>query len=230
MMIYGNYSSILGKRIAERRKECGYKSQAALAEKMIPMCKDAENASFDQADEYIKKVDSKRKAIGNWELGNAEPSLHDLVQLCNLLNCDMGYLLGEYPERRRQTADICAETGLSEGTVCTLMYEKQMQFTEYHKMIDLLVEDTRIGNDDPHSSKRYRPILDLLHYLFDYENSGQKMLIYGNGTVKPHQGQGFTPSNAIVLDDTIIANAVLSEIQNALLNLKRQKERRNNNG
>ena len=44
-------------------------------------------------------------------------SLETLLNLCRVFKCDVGYLLGEYKERRHTAADICAVTGLSETSV-----------------------------------------------------------------------------------------------------------------
>lgn len=44
-----------------------------------------------------------------------------LIKLSEVLNCDIDYFLGRIEKRRRETADICALTGLSVKAVETLM-------------------------------------------------------------------------------------------------------------
>lgn len=62
-----------------------------------------------------------RQTISDWEKGKKkEIPLHTLVCLCNIFNCDMGYLLGEYDCRTRPVTDIHAYTGLSETAIETL--------------------------------------------------------------------------------------------------------------
>lgn len=61
------------------------------------------------------------QTITAWETGNAIPSLERLLKLCDILHCDMGYLLGEYPEKNRIKAEICTKTGLSESAVDKLV-------------------------------------------------------------------------------------------------------------
>lgn len=115
IFIFGNNFTRFdfGDRIAQRRKMCGFKSQAALAACMVP-----EN---DNADEYAKAVESKRKAISNWESGKSDPSLADFVLLCGLLNCDEKYLLGEISVPRADMKTVMDIIGVSETSVEKLM-------------------------------------------------------------------------------------------------------------
>ena len=53
--------------------------------------------------------------------------LNLLIALCNLFDCDMGYLLCEYDERHRVTAEVCEKTGLSESAVVRLSQEIQRE-------------------------------------------------------------------------------------------------------
>ena len=61
-----------------------------------------------------------RSTIGNWETGKHLPSTDQLIQLCNLFQCDIGCLFGDYDERYRSIADVCEITGLSENAVSFL--------------------------------------------------------------------------------------------------------------
>ena len=92
---------------------CGFKSQAALAARMVP-------ENYD-ADEYAKAVESKRKAISNWESGKSDPPLADFVLLCRLLNCDEKYLLGEINVPRADMKTVMDIIGISETSVEKLM-------------------------------------------------------------------------------------------------------------
>lgn len=56
------------------------------------------------------------RTVRNYESGQAVP-LTKLLMFCNELECDMGYLLGEYDESNKDIAFICKETGLSEKTI-----------------------------------------------------------------------------------------------------------------
>lgn len=97
-----NYSlEKIGSRIKAERKALGL-SQGELAEKC--------NLSA-----------SSRQTVGAWEQGNLLPSVPDLLRLCALFDCELGYLLGEYDRKTRQTTDIFLETGLSANAVASLL-------------------------------------------------------------------------------------------------------------
>lgn len=53
------------------------------------------------------------QTISKWEKGNTVPSLENLLKLCGLFNCELGYLLGEHEGRTRAATDIHEMTGLS---------------------------------------------------------------------------------------------------------------------
>lgn len=82
------------KRIKQARKDAGL-TQEKLAEKMY----------------------CKRETIAQWERGQYTPSIDALVRLCDILQCDLGYMLGEYEQKQRETSDACKVTGLSEAVI-----------------------------------------------------------------------------------------------------------------
>lgn len=63
---------------------------------------------------------SARQTIGNWESGESEPDLYALSKLCEIFNCEMGYLLCEYDCKTREATDIQKVTGLSEKAIESL--------------------------------------------------------------------------------------------------------------
>lgn len=59
-----------------------------------------------------------RQTVSKWEKGEGEITINDLVKLCKIFNCDMGYLLCEYEEcKTRDLQFIHDVTGLSEETI-----------------------------------------------------------------------------------------------------------------
>ena len=81
--------------------------------------------SYTQSDliELINRSDSTRQLIGKWENGKAIPTLNDLINLCKLFDCELGYLLceKEYSCKTREITDIQKATGLSEKAIKTLL-------------------------------------------------------------------------------------------------------------
>lgn len=95
----------IGKRIKAEREALGL-TQIELAEKI-----------------YI----SSYQTIGNWESGKKQknskerkfilPDLSDMLQLCDVFHCELGYLLCDYDCKTRTATDVKAVTGLSEEAI-----------------------------------------------------------------------------------------------------------------
>lgn len=62
----------------------------------------------------IYKSEQSTKSLSSWEKGDHIPDLDSIALMAELFNCDIGYLLCDYDERNRDTADIVKVTGLSE--------------------------------------------------------------------------------------------------------------------
>ena len=98
------YNSItVGERIRQARKELGWSQ-----------------------DKLIEQLQNRQAGIGRTTLSAIESgkkdaldhvSLSALCAMCDLFDCDMGYLLGEYEEKHRVAAEVCDATGLSETAV-----------------------------------------------------------------------------------------------------------------
>ena len=61
-----------------------------------------------------------RQAYANIENGKRALQFKHIPKLCEIFDCDVGYLFGEYPTKKRDTADIQEATGLSEKSIETL--------------------------------------------------------------------------------------------------------------
>lgn len=58
--------------------------------------------------------------LKQWEYGNNRIDIEWIPYLCRALNCDVGYLFGEYLEKHHESTDIRKETGLSEDSIVRL--------------------------------------------------------------------------------------------------------------
>ena len=180
---------------------------------------------------FIEELNNKglrisRNTISAIENGTKQQfSLDFLLTCCELFECDMGYLLGEYSECKTLNHQFIHNgLGLSEKSIQSLHLHKQLDDTHISNIIDDLLLDLRYHNIDENNNRHYRPILNLMNYFFRYTNSGSRKQVYSNGTITDCRNDGFISENAIELNDTVIENAVLAEIQLALINLKRQRE------
>lgn len=171
-----------------------------------------------QKEVYIAR--NRVSAIENGE--RSQFTLPFLMACCDLFQCDMGHLLGEYSCKTRDTQFIQDEIGLSEDSIAFLRWEKKWDLGQENAMvIDKLLYDCRYHNIDPSAKRSYRPILNLLDYFFKYSNSGIRKQVYSNGIIADRGQDGFISSQAIELNDVVIENAVLAEIQLALISLKK---------
>lgn len=165
-----------GNRIAKRRKECGFKSQATLAAYMVP--------SNDNGDDYAKQVESKRKAISNWESGKADPPLSEFALLCKLLDCDAQYLFGEIDTPKAETKTVMEITGLNEKSVDTLVHiKRENKITWWTDTLSLIIENTNF--------------IDLLHTITDYiDDQGEDAQII-NGNIAATSTQKYKVSDLL---------------------------------
>lgn len=147
-----------------------------------------------------------------------------VVQLAKHYGVSSDYLLGlsPNPTTNKDLDAICNYTGLSQNSIQCLHNEKEWGLGgDAIAVIDALLSDYRYHNIDTINRRSYRPILNLLNYFFKYSNSGMNKQVYTNGMITDHGSNGFISSNAIELNDIVIENAVLAEIQLALISLKK---------
>lgn len=71
-------------------------------------------------DDMAEKFGCKRQTYAKLENGKKKLTAEEFAKLCDILECDAGYLFGEYSTERRITADIQAQTGLSEEAILAL--------------------------------------------------------------------------------------------------------------
>ena len=92
--IYSNYDfTKLAENIKSTRKlrESQYKEYLKNPD-LLP-----ENEKYDccaSQEKLAEAVNVSRKTIIDWEKGNTRPSIENLIQLCNVFNCNPDYLLG----------------------------------------------------------------------------------------------------------------------------------------
>lgn len=95
MTSYENRKAEIGRRIKKEREALGIKPKEFL--------------------KRIYKSEQSTKTLTSWERGERLPDLDSLVLMATeVFDCDIGYLLCDYDEHKRDTADIVEVTGLSE--------------------------------------------------------------------------------------------------------------------
>ncbi len=110
----------IGNRIANERKLNGFKSQDALCDEL-----------------HIS-----RNTLSKLENGQGSIDLQTLIKLCELFDCDVGYLLCEYNCKRHDTADIHEVTALSEKAIENIINFKSVPlFGDNTNFLNNLLED-----------------------------------------------------------------------------------------
>ena len=113
--------NLFSNRLADLRKTRGFKTQYALAkaynEKFPPKRRDDTSGSegdFSGILGTIKNYENPNKSLS--------PKLSIVCNLCEILDCDIDYLLGNIDVPRHITQDMMDLTGLSEGACEKLKY------------------------------------------------------------------------------------------------------------
>lgn len=173
--------------------------------------------------EALKKhLDVSSQAINQYKLGISRPSLDNLCKIADYYKVSVDYLLGRTNTQTvEEDIQIARETtGLSEESVKALRSLNEWGFTEEARVIDfLLFDDAR-----RYPGHNFRGILDLLHFFLEYDDEQAiKKQVSINGAFRDIPSGSIGVSiDSIQIDQRIIENAVLNEIQQALISVKRK--------
>lgn len=120
----------IGERIKQERCLAGYKSQSEFAL-------------------ALSYSEDSRQTISKWESGKKLPSLEDFIKMCELFECEIGYLLCEYDCKTKDATNIHNAIGLSEKAIsilhhiCESSYQDTIvsfsKFIEHEKFFSLLL-------------------------------------------------------------------------------------------
>jgi transcriptional regulator with XRE-family HTH domain len=208
IFLYDQRKELIGERIKLERK-AAKKTQESLAEEITAMTG--------------SEKDISQSTVASWESGKTIPPLSRLIAMSTIFGCDISYLLGDYPQRRRDAVDVCALTGLSEGSATALANLNSWGINDITKTLDILIYDNsyhNIGTVNGHTY-RYRSVLDLLNFFFSYKECDMRYEISSNGSIVERKDyDGTISTSRIALNSRVVENAVLMEIQQALINLK----------
>lgn len=156
----------IGNRIREMRKHAGYKSQAAFGDALKP-------------DDPERAID--RKTIARWEDGERLPDLDTMLQMCDLFNCDLDYLLGTLEAKTHDIQFIMNKTGLSEHAVNVLIDYRDFEnewgdgddvTAAVPNFISFIVEDKRLHILLEHALILGEHVATSEHLEQRYKNTG----------------------------------------------------------
>jgi transcriptional regulator with XRE-family HTH domain len=139
----------IGKRLKQRREKLGL-SQDAVGVMLNGLSPSGE---------------TKDRTIRNHESGQSFP-FKTLLKYCEIYDCDLGYLMGDYDEKDRDTHYICDQTGLSEEAVEILKDQRfyanpdEIFISYYDELSDAFI---RIIN---HIIRSFKPLGDKKNDCF----------------------------------------------------------------
>lgn len=121
------------KNIGERIREC---------RKAYRDDRDYRDHAPDQAGFGALLIEDSEKevhpnTISSWENGKTLPELKYLLRMCDLFDCELGYLLCEFDTKTRAATDIQKETGLSEKAITIL--KKEHLFGSRTRLLNLFI-------------------------------------------------------------------------------------------
>lgn len=111
----------IGRRIREERITAGFRSQGDFAERM--------GYAYES-----------RQTIANWEKGKSLPCFEDFFKMCDIFDCEYGYLMCEYDCKKRDTADIQKITGLTEDAIEKLSVINKTEIREILITLSMIIE------------------------------------------------------------------------------------------
>ena len=144
------YFQKIGERIKSERLSLGW-SQSKLGSKI--------GNRYDPA----KALDVK--TIRGYENGNNEPPLYVLGRMCELFNCELGYLLCEpgYEEKTRMETDIHEAVGLTRDSI----YALQKMLATKKLATDLKANLPNVEEDDPSMADNLSQELIIMDFVND---------------------------------------------------------------
>lgn len=183
-----------------------------------------------------KHLGCTSQTISQYKTGTARPSLENLCKIADFYNVSTDYLLGRTNEPSTDT-DVRAVhtyTGLDGESIELLHRNVEFGYLGLVAVIDTLLCDECYQNVE--NGRKYRSIFNLLEFFFSYSGTSKTQCsVTEHGdffeTGKKVYAQS-TPAgtkwlNTIDIDSQMVENAVLLELNRALISLKEKiKERK----
>lgn len=172
--------------------------------------------------------DVTRQSISQWQNGFTSPDIAALRKIAEYFHVSTDYLLGltDAPTRDTSLGAVCDYTGLTQSA-CEYLHRCQdfsklpdwPEAKEFLNTVNLLLEDARYQNTE---EEFRRPILGLISFFFRYaDTTHERAVIYDDGKIL--KGKAKPDSrlvSALSIDETLVENALLLELQQALKSLK----------
>ena len=207
----------IGKRIKDERRK-----------KKLSQQKLADAISSIMVDSDPDYKGTEQNTVSNWEKGVSLPPLSKLIALSEIFDCDLGYLLCDYDEPKRDLADVVEQTGLS-GKAATRLKtmagrvnkEKQAGWLNTMEEQELKALNTILEND-------YQILYYIYQYIFGNYDSFSIATVNHSGQEKDIVEKDIllcntnTPDTGTYINAEQLQPVFLLSIQSALMDLKKK--------
>lgn len=207
----------IGKRIKDERRK-----------KKLSQQKLADAISSIMVDSDPDYKGTEQNTVSNWEKGVSLPPLSKLIALSEIFDCDLGYLLCDYDEPKRDLADVVEQTGLS-GKAATRLKtmagrvnkEKQAGWLNTMEEQELKALNTILEND-------YQMLYYIYQYIFGNYDSFSIATVNHSGQEKDIVEKDIllcntnTPDTGTYINAEQLQPVFLLSIQSALMDLKKK--------
>ena len=209
----------IGERIRKERIAAGYKTQPSFAV-------------------AVGLQEESRTSVSKWENGIELPAFDKLINMCEIFDCEIGYLLCEdgYIGRTRAETDFQKATGLSKRAVEKLfMFRKRTKDSDSFSNFDFYINEI-IENDD------FAELLEAIkkhvwgfnqerHYSIDDEKPEVIESLTNTFNCEPHELERYIETTSRSLIESIIMKIVkdIKLINNTKAKKPLRKQRRKSN-
>lgn len=119
-----------------------------------------------------------RRTVSNWEKGICFPNIDVIIELCNILECDIDYLLGKIDCLRKEVAEVREITGLYENSILSLQ-ELSTMSDKIKELVLSFIDDMLDFPMLPYFAIKYHEYLNTEHKSGSYsiiEDSSGKVV------------------------------------------------------
>lgn len=184
----------IGKRIKEQRIVAGYtQSDFAVA---------------------IGLQEDSRQSVGSWEDGRRLPRLETLLKMCELFDCEIGYLLCEpgYNCKTRKATSVQKATGLSEKAIQRLFTFRHRpkaagSFGSFDAYLNSIIENDAFA-ELLEAIKKHVWSFNHNHYGIDQQNEEVQDALANTFNCEPLELKGYVEMSSQSLIESIIMKIV----------------------
>ena len=185
---------IIGERIRQQRIEADFKTQSDFAIAL--------GLSYES-----------RQTVGAWEQGKYLPKLDVLLKMCEIFECEIGYLLCEYDCKTKEATDVSAATGLSEKAIGRLNLfrsrkrNRKTKQTTFYSPINAIIEHPGF-TDLIDAIKKHVWSFNYNHYGIDQTNEDVQDALSNTFNCEPEELRGYIEMSSQSLIEHIIMKIV----------------------